>query len=238
MQGAVAGSVEALVAAGSRPGSAAAAAWALHGLWLVACSSGGAFVPRVKTSLQLAQELLVGSRTRHLPRHLQYRVDCCSIELGFAVQHAMHCFYASSHEVVLPNNPIGHIHPQVSSFESPALCAACARLANAAVAVLGPEFTLGSLAYQRAKSLVLASGDAAGGAAGGAGAGAEAANGGGDHTGQHGREGAAAGAGGDGGLGLVLFVQQVVLFAPGAVPPAKHVPLLLVSRRDEQDLRA
>lgn len=38
---------------------------------------------------------------------------------------------------------------QVSSFDSPLLRSACARLANAAVAVLGPEFTLGSAAYSQ-----------------------------------------------------------------------------------------
>eukprot|EP00198_Chlamydomonas_reinhardtii_P002746 XP_001692082.1 predicted protein [Chlamydomonas reinhardtii] len=102
--GAVSDSVDALVAAASRPGSNIAAAWVLHALWLVACNSGGAFVPRVRTVLQLGQELLV------------------------------------------------------SSFESPALRAACARLANASVLVLGPEFTLGSAAYTRAKCLVAASG--------------------------------------------------------------------------------
>lgn len=59
MQAAVASSTEALVTAASRPGCAAAAVWVLHGLWLVACSAGGAFVPRVRTSLALAQELLV-----------------------------------------------------------------------------------------------------------------------------------------------------------------------------------
>lgn len=53
-------SVDALVAAASRPGSNIAAAWVLHALWLVACNSGGAFVPRVRTVLQLGQELLVG----------------------------------------------------------------------------------------------------------------------------------------------------------------------------------
>ncbi len=36
----------------------------------------------------------------------------------------------------------------VSGADSPGLRAACARLANAAVAVLGPEFTLGSSYYQ------------------------------------------------------------------------------------------
>ncbi|KAG2435720.1 hypothetical protein HXX76_006917 [Chlamydomonas incerta] len=175
MQGAVSSSVDALVAAASRPGSNTAAAWVLHALWLVACNSGGAFVPRVRTILQLGQELLV------------------------------------------------------SSFESPALRAACARLANASVLVLGPEFTLGSAAYTRAKCLVAASGDlsdpagdAAGDAAGGVG---DAAGGGGAGSGS----GAAAelADGGDSGLGRVLFVQQIVLFAPHAVPPAKHVPLLL-----------
>lgn len=117
----------------------------------------------------------------------------------------------------------------MSSFESPALRAACARLANASVLVLGPEFTLGSAAYTRAKCLVAASGDLsdpAGDAAGDAAGGADAAGGGAEAA-----VGAAAGDladGGDSGLGRVLFVQQIVLFAPHAVPPAKHVPLLLV----------
>ncbi|GIM08365.1 hypothetical protein Vretimale_12395, partial [Volvox reticuliferus] len=170
MQAAVASSTEALVAAASRPGCAAAAAWVLHGLYLVASSAGGAFVPRVKTSLQLGQELIV------------------------------------------------------SSFDSPALRAACARLANASVAVLGPEFSLGSLAYIRAKSLVAASG----------GGQLIASEGQDDGDLRH-----RGGSGADGGLGLVLFVQQIILFAPHAVPPAKHVSLLLSHLPSSQpDLRA
>lgn len=44
---------------------------------------------------------------------------------------------------------------QVSSFgENPLLQPAAARLANAMIAVLGPEFTLGSAAYSRCKTLV------------------------------------------------------------------------------------
>lgn len=64
----------------------------------------------------------------------------------------------------LPLAPQPHpLHPtpsidgilQVSSVgDTPLLRVAAARLANAMVAVLGPEFTLGSLAYQRIKSLV------------------------------------------------------------------------------------
>ncbi|GIL52578.1 hypothetical protein Vafri_8312 [Volvox africanus] len=170
MQAAVASSTEALVAAASRPGCAAAAAWVLHGLYLVASSAGGAFVPRVKTSLQLGQELIV------------------------------------------------------SSFDSPALRAACARLANASVAVLGPEFSLGSLPYVRAKSLVAASG-------GGQLIAAEDQD---DGNLRH-----RGGSGADGGLGLVLFVQQIILFAPHAIPPAKHVSLLLSHLPSSQpDLRA
>lgn len=44
---------------------------------------------------------------------------------------------------------------QVSSFgEHPLLQPAAAQLSNAMVAVLGPQFTLGSLAYSRCKTLV------------------------------------------------------------------------------------
>lgn len=44
---------------------------------------------------------------------------------------------------------------QVSSFgDHPLLQPAAAQLANAMVAVLGPQFTLGSLAYSRCKTLV------------------------------------------------------------------------------------
>jgi hypothetical protein len=44
---------------------------------------------------------------------------------------------------------------QVSSFgDNPLLQPAAAQLANAMVAVLGPQFTLGSLAYSRCKTLV------------------------------------------------------------------------------------
>ncbi|GLC70784.1 hypothetical protein PLESTF_001032900 [Pleodorina starrii] len=180
MQAAVGSSAEALVAGASRPGCAGAAAWVLHGLWLVACSGGGAFVPRVKTSLQLGQELLV------------------------------------------------------SSFESPALRAACARLANASVLVLGPEFRLGSLEYVRAKSLVAASGGGGGGGGGHHVAGVDGGGGAADGAVRSG-----GGGGADGGLGLVLFVQQIILFAPHAVPPAKHVLLLLSHLLSSQpDLRA
>ncbi len=55
---------DALVAAASRPGSSSAAAWALHALQLVAASGGGAWVPRVRTGLTLAQELLVSPGCR------------------------------------------------------------------------------------------------------------------------------------------------------------------------------
>jgi hypothetical protein len=44
---------------------------------------------------------------------------------------------------------------QVSSYgDQPLLQPAAAQLANAMVAVLGPQFTLGSLAYSRCKTLV------------------------------------------------------------------------------------
>jgi hypothetical protein len=44
---------------------------------------------------------------------------------------------------------------QVSSFgDHPLLQPAAAQLSNAMVAVLGPQFTLGSLAYSRCKTLV------------------------------------------------------------------------------------
>lgn len=110
---------------------------------------------------------------------------------------------------------------QVSSFgENPLLQPAAARLANAMVAVLGPEFTLGSAAYSRCKTLVT---DSSGGisrvpgTAGGGGCGVASTDG---------LRGLAATWAE---LEQVLFAQQLILFAPQAVPAAKHLPLLLAT---------
>lgn len=62
LQGVVAPSVEALLGAASRP-AGSSHLWALHGLWLVANAAGPSFMPHVRASLQLAQQLLV-SRLR------------------------------------------------------------------------------------------------------------------------------------------------------------------------------
>ncbi|KAF8072444.1 hypothetical protein HT031_000103 [Scenedesmus sp. PABB004] len=93
----------------------------------------------------------------------------------------------------------------VSSFgEHPLLQPAAARLANAMIAVLGSEFTLGSAAYDRCKALAPA---APAGAA----------------DGQRALTATWAE------LEQVLFAQQLILFAPRAVPAAKHLPLLLLT---------
>lgn len=47
-----------------------------------------------------------------------------------------------------------HVCVQVSSYEATGLRPMCARLANAMVGVLGPEFSLGSSHYAAAKSLI------------------------------------------------------------------------------------
>lgn len=108
--------------------------------------------------------------------------------------------------------------------EQPLLQPSVARLANAMVAVLGPEFTLGSSYYLRCKALVTPLVSPEPPAAGDKGV----------------TRPAALGDGSGGGLLLqvvggswsqlerVLFAQQMVVFAPGAVPPRKHL-LLLVS---------
>ena len=110
---------------------------------------------------------------------------------------------------------------------APLLRVAVARLANAMVAVLGRDFALGSPDYGAIRALVtdrgaLVDDSAAAAAAGGAGAGVSAA--------------AAAGLGGAAGAEAVwaaleqaLFAQQLVLFAPHAVPAAKFAPSLLAN---------
>lgn len=154
--------VEHLLAVARRP-AGQTHIWALHALWLVASNAGLSYMPHVKTTLALAQELLV--------------------------------------------SPAG---------ESAALQPASARLANAMVAVLGPEFTLGSAHYQKCKSLV---------------AGA-AAHGWDQVRGEGQQEAGGAGPGGgdsaSGELESVLFAQQLILFSPKAVPAQKHIALLQV----------
>lgn len=96
----------------------------------------------------------------------------------------------------------------VSSFgDHPLVKPAAARLANATVAVLGPEFKLGSACYRMCKMLVT------------------------DIT----PEGSITDSARDGpwsvemtwaALENVLFAQQIILFAPRAVPAKKHIPLL------------
>ena len=135
----------------------------------------------------------------------------------------------------------------VSSYgDDPLLQPAAARLANAVVAVLGPEFTLGSAAYQRCKSLVTPSSNflAATASASALPAASAAAAGGAVVGGSGGVEQGLAGDGTGGylhdsgdlvravadtwsELERVLFAQQLVLFAPKAVPAQKHLPLLV-----------
>jgi hypothetical protein len=126
-----------------------------------------------------------------------------------------------------------HIVVQVSSFATPALRGACARMSNAAVAVLGPELTPGSQAFCRARSLVVGayppgSGDPVQAPQPLAQAQAWAALrpgvwGGDDDEGGGDEDGAGSG------LQAALFTQQMTLFAPHAMPAAKHVPMLQVS---------
>ena len=85
-------------------------------------------------------------------------------------------------------------------------CCRAGRLANAMVAVLGPELRLGSRAYERCRALIREM--AASGGAGG--------------------DEAAAG------LERVLYAQQLALFAPHAAPAAAHLPLLLSTLRSRQ----
>ncbi len=53
-------SVGALLAAVKRP-SGHAALWALHALALCAASAGAAYLPHVKITLQISQDLLINS---------------------------------------------------------------------------------------------------------------------------------------------------------------------------------
>ncbi|KAK9838575.1 hypothetical protein WJX81_008486 [Elliptochloris bilobata] len=88
----------------------------------------------------------------------------------------------------------------------PGLRPAAGRLANAMVAVLGPELRLGSREYARCRALIREM--AAGGLPGG--------------------DDAAAG------LERVLYAQQLALFAPHAAPAVAHLPLLLATLRSRQ----
>lgn len=92
---------------------------------------------------------------------------------------------------------------------------ACARLANAMVAVMGPEFTVGSPDYQRCKSLLSGS---SGAAAGTATANCNAMV-------EHVRLVETTWSE----LEQVLYAQQLVLFVPTAVPAQQHAALLQVS---------
>lgn len=65
LQGVVGPSVEALQGAASRP-AGSSHLWALHGLWLVANAAGPSFMPHVRASLQLAQQLLVSLSVDHI----------------------------------------------------------------------------------------------------------------------------------------------------------------------------
>ena len=103
------------------------------------------------------------------------------------------------------------------SGEAPTLKPYVARLANAMVAVLGPEFTHGSDNYRRCKCL-LVGGDGQEGPVGATEAGAA-------QTAARRAEGL------DSTLAemeTVLFVQQLILFSPKAVPAYKHIALLEV----------
>eukprot|EP00887_Chlorella_sp_A99_P005661 scaffold1.g5661.t1 len=97
-------------------------------------------------------------------------------------------------------------------YSQPGLLPCVGRLANAMVAVLGPDYRLGSPAYYACKSVVndMRALEAAGGARGGASDAVAAA------------------------LESVLYAQMLVLFAPGAVPAASHLPLLVATLGSRQ----
>lgn len=128
--------------------------------------------------------------------------------------------------------------PQVTSFDSPLLKSSCARLANGMVAVLGPELTLGSSAYTAAK-VVISDADTLPTSAQDeesttttAGAPSPSAVNGTTSTSTTTVTTASNSVlGGAAELEAVLFVQQLVLFAPHAVPPAKHVAMLTCTLR-------
>ncbi|KAK9798183.1 hypothetical protein WJX73_010462 [Symbiochloris irregularis] len=96
----------------------------------------------------------------------------------------------------------------------PGVRAAVGRLANALVAVLGPDLSPGSAAYSRTKSLVRGMQ--------------------GNESGLASVQGLASGNAMAAELERVLYVQMLVLFAPQAVPAAAHLPLLLVTLQAPQ----
>ncbi|GAX74410.1 hypothetical protein CEUSTIGMA_g1858.t1 [Chlamydomonas eustigma] len=136
----------------------------------------------------------------------------------------------------------------VSGVDSPGMNMFCARLANALVAVAGPEFSLGSAQYRMGRSLITGEVDAVGAmlqleAAAGASSSSDstAAASAADpltaalmHVDSAGIEGSESSSA----LQAVKFIQQLVLFAPQAVHAARHVPLLRAAlRSSKQALR-
>ncbi|MEW5307721.1 MAG: hypothetical protein WDW36_010098 [Sanguina aurantia] len=120
----------------------------------------------------------------------------------------------------------------VTSFDSPALKSSCARLANSMVAVLGPELSLGSAAYTAAKVIIseadtLPTAPAEEESSSTSNPSSSTSSTSTTTTTTTTSGGSASAAD----LEAVLFVQQLVLFAPHAVPAAKHVAMLTCTLR-------
>ncbi|KAL4425068.1 hypothetical protein ABPG77_010382 [Micractinium sp. CCAP 211/92] len=100
------------------------------------------------------------------------------------------------------------------AYSLPGLLPAAGRLANAAVALLGPDYTFGSAAYLTCKSIIndmraLGEGDGS----------------------QRRTDDAVSAA-----LETVLYAQMLVLFAPQAVPAKSHLPVLVSNLLSRQPL--
>lgn len=167
--GVVGHAAETLIAV-ARASSGISHIWLLHSLWLVANAAGLSFIPNVKVcpSLVALPQPIPASQFHALQRkHNKYRHRFSTMRRApcmknlFLIQLDILQFQSG-------NNFNGdvNLHQEVLNLETellmseeanavPGLRPVLGRLANAMVAVLGPEMSLGSASYTKTRTLLL-----------------------------------------------------------------------------------
>lgn len=132
--------------------------WLLHSLWLVATSAGLSFMPNVKACHLLFSTYIL-LQTLNLPTEhcaiLDAKASCKGLAYGAVL--AVLRFQGARLTIILQE--VLNLETELLMSEEadavPGLRPVLGRLANAMVAVLGPEMTLGSASYTKTRTLLL-----------------------------------------------------------------------------------
>lgn len=129
----------------------------MHAMLLLANAAGLAFVPHLRHLLGLAQGMLLsGAECISAVLWRSSRVPACSDGCCVCFPCSCSCRVSCIHcsTKFLPGFASRHLQPAEEAYCLPGLLPAAGRLANAAVELLGPDYTFGSAAYLTCKSII------------------------------------------------------------------------------------